>query len=200
MKNNKIVIGLLGVIAVALIVNAVLLSGNGKAGDVDPKGPKAAFERKAASTAAEARQNAYDAIAATNPVPTERPTQIELERAAQTTTRQESAPSGPLTSIKFDNNSHDFGTIYQDSENKKIFRFTNTGKEPLIIENAKGSCGCTVPKYPKEPIAPGKTGEIEVVYRPGKQKDFQTKNITITANTDPANTMLTISANVLEVK
>jgi hypothetical protein len=101
--------------------------------------------------------------------------------------------------MSFGSNSHDFGSIGQDTDNKKIFTFTNTGSEPLIIENAKGSCGCTVPKYPKEPIVPGGTGEIEVVYKPGKQKNKQTKNITITANTSPSNTVLTITADVQEV-
>ncbi|HRN42636.1 MAG TPA: DUF1573 domain-containing protein, partial [Vicingus sp.] len=73
---------------------------------------------------------------------------------------------------------------------------TNTGSEPLIIENASGSCGCTVPTFPKEPIAPGKTGEIEVVYSPGTQQGAQTKTVTITANTEPITTTLNITANV----
>ncbi|MCB0401790.1 MAG: DUF1573 domain-containing protein [Flavobacteriales bacterium] len=91
---------------------------------------------------------------------------------------------------------HDFGTIDQDTKNTKVFKFTNTGKEPLIIEDAKGSCGCTVPTYPKEPIKPGETGEIEVAYSPGKQSGAQTKTVTITANTEPITTTLNISANV----
>ena len=94
---------------------------------------------------------------------------------------------------------HDFGKINQDTENKKIFTFTNTGTEPLVISNAVGSCGCTVPSYPKEPIAPGKTGEIEVVYKPGKQKGVQSKTVTITANTEPKTTRLSISADVQEI-
>ncbi|MBL8011464.1 MAG: DUF1573 domain-containing protein [Flavobacteriales bacterium] len=94
---------------------------------------------------------------------------------------------------------HDFGTIKQDSENKYVFTFTNTGKEPLLIENAQGSCGCTVPNYPKEPIAPGGTGEIEVVYKPGKQENQQNKTVTVTANTEPKQTTLRISANVQKV-
>jgi hypothetical protein len=100
------------------------------------------------------------------------------------------------TSIQFANYEHDFGQVMQDSENKYVFRFTNTGSEPLVIETAKGSCGCTVPEYPKEPIAPGGTGEIGVVYKPGKQKGQQNKNITITANTDPVQTIVKIKADV----
>lgn len=107
-------------------------------------------------------------------------------------------PSGPTTTIAFAQESHDFGTIYQDSENRHVFSFTNTGSEPLVIESARGSCGCTVPSYPKEPIAPGATGEIEVIYKPGKQKASQNKTVTIVANTEPKNTVLNIKANVLE--
>jgi ABC-type uncharacterized transport system involved in gliding motility auxiliary subunit len=106
----------------------------------------------------------------------------------------------PKTSISFKESSHDFGDVKQDSENTFVFSFTNTGKEPLLIENAKGSCGCTVPEYPKSPVEPGKTGEIKVVYKPGKQKDIQTKSVTVTANTEPLQTVLTIKANVQEVK
>ena len=102
----------------------------------------------------------------------------------------------PKTSIKFNKDSHDFGNIEQDTENKYSFTFTNTGNEPLKIKNAKGSCGCTVPNYPKEPIMPGKTGQIDVVYKPAKQKGNQSKTVTASANTNPENTILRISANV----
>ena len=80
-----------------------------------------------------------------------------------------------------------------------MFKFTNTGTEPLLITNARGSCGCTVPQYPTEPIAPGATSEIKVVYKPGKQKGNQTKYVTVTANTEPAQSRLQITANVEEV-
>jgi hypothetical protein len=103
---------------------------------------------------------------------------------------------GPKTSIQFAEMEHDFGTIEQDTKNTKIFTFTNTGNEPLIISDAKGSCGCTVPNYPRNPIAPGETGEIEVVYSPGKQANQQTKTVSITANTEPATTVLRVKANV----
>jgi hypothetical protein len=104
--------------------------------------------------------------------------------------------TGPKTAIQFAEMEHDFGTIEQNTTNPKVFTFTNTGSEPLIISNAKGSCGCTVPEYPRQPIAPGETGEIKVVYSPGNQANLQTKNITITANTEPASTVLKIKANV----
>jgi hypothetical protein len=107
--------------------------------------------------------------------------------------------TGPVTAVAFAQSSYDFGKIKQDTQNKYKFKFTNTGSNPLIIENASGSCGCTVPEYPKEPIAPGATGEITVEYSPGKQQGAQTKTVTITANTEPRTTQLTITANVEEV-
>lgn len=106
------------------------------------------------------------------------------------------AYTGPTTSVNFVQTSHNYGKIKQDTKNKHIFKFTNTGSDPLIIENAVGSCGCTVPEYPKEPIAPGKTGEIVVEYSPGKQQGLQNKTVTVTANTEPKTTTLNISAEV----
>jgi len=102
----------------------------------------------------------------------------------------------PKTTVNFTQYEHDFGKIKQDSENKYMFKFTNTGKEPMIIETANGSCGCTVPNYPKAPIPPGGTGEIEVVYKPGKQENAQTKTVTVIANTEPKETTLRIKAEV----
>ncbi len=103
------------------------------------------------------------------------------------------------TSIVFDAMAHDFGTIDQNTENVHVFNFTNTGDKPLIIETATGSCGCTVPEFPKEPIAPGASSQIKVVYKPGKQKGLQNKTVTVIANTQPKDTRLNISANVQEV-
>lgn len=102
------------------------------------------------------------------------------------------------TSMKFEKSLHDFGSVKSTSENKYNFQFTNTGDAPLVISNARGSCGCTVPNYPKTPIAPGETGEIEVIYSPKNQSGPQTKTVTITANTQPASTVLTIKADVSE--
>lgn len=106
------------------------------------------------------------------------------------------AITGPKTSVQFPVIAHDFGKVKQNTDNNYVFKFTNTGKEPLLISDAKGSCGCTVPEYPKEPIAPGKTGEIKVVYKPGAQQGNQNKTVTVTANTDPPQTLLNISADV----
>ncbi|MCC6599435.1 MAG: DUF1573 domain-containing protein [Crocinitomicaceae bacterium] len=100
------------------------------------------------------------------------------------------------TSIIFDNSEHDFGNLKQGDNAEYSFRFTNTGKEPLIIEDAKGSCGCTVPSYPKEPIAPGANAEIKVKFSSANKSGPQKKTVTITANTEPITSTLTIMANV----
>ncbi|MGB0806111.1 MAG: DUF1573 domain-containing protein [Salibacteraceae bacterium] len=113
---------------------------------------------------------------------------------------QAPAPVNNPTSIAFDQMAHDFGNIDQNSENTYVFNFTNTGDKPLIIETATGSCGCTVPEFPREPIAPGASSEIKVVYKPGKQKGLQNKTVTVIANTQPKDTRLNITANVQEVK
>jgi hypothetical protein len=104
--------------------------------------------------------------------------------------------TGPTTTIGFATASHDFGKIKQNSDNHYSFKFTNTGKEPLVITNAVGSCGCTVPEYPKHPIAPGETGELRIEYKPGMQEGQQNKTVTVTANTQPSQTILRILADV----
>lgn len=83
--------------------------------------------------------------------------------------------------IEFSKETHDYGTIKYDADPYCTFEFKNTGNEPLIISNAKGSCGCTVPEWSKEPIAPGATGSIRVKYdtkRPGPIN----KSVTIDSN------------------
>jgi hypothetical protein len=107
-------------------------------------------------------------------------------------------PKHPVTSIAFNEKKHDFGNIKQNTTNLHIFEFRNSGSNPLIISGAKGSCGCTVPEYPHEPIMPGEWSEIKVEYKPAKQEGPQTKTVTITANTDDPITKLEIRAKVVK--
>jgi hypothetical protein len=106
-------------------------------------------------------------------------------------------PTGPLTTLSFAETTFDFGDVDDGELVTHIYKFTNTGKEPLVIKDAKGSCGCTVPKWPKTPIPPGEKGEIQVEFNSKGKTGKQTKRVTITANTDPAQTFLTISGNVI---
>lgn len=90
--------------------------------------------------------------------------------------------------IKFDMEVWEFGEINEGDVIDTIFTFTNVGKEPLIISNAKAGCGCTVPQWPKEPIAPGETGKIAVKFNSKGKPGPQNKPVTLTMNTTP-NTM-----------
>ena len=107
-------------------------------------------------------------------------------------------PEGPVTAIFFKEEVKDFGDVNVNSKNNYSFEFVNNGSEPLKIANAKGSCGCTVPEWPKEPIMPGQKGKIDVVYTPNKSQAGkpQQKTVTISANTQPVNTVLNIKAFV----
>lgn len=108
-----------------------------------------------------------------------------------------SQPSIPLTEIRFDRMEHNFGKINEGSKVKTKFRFTNSGNNPLIISNATGSCGCTVPQWPRGAIEPGKTGEIEVEFDSKGKSGEQTKSVSVTANTNPAVTELHIKATII---
>src|SRR5687768_8406144 len=83
--------------------------------------------------------------------------------------------------ITFESETHDYGTIKQGADGSCEFKFKNTGKDPLVITNAKGSCGCTVPTWPKEPIMKGQTGVIKVHYDTKRVGAF-TKTVTINSN------------------
>jgi hypothetical protein len=83
--------------------------------------------------------------------------------------------------IEFKKETHDYGTVKFGENGDCTFEFKNTGNEPLIISNAKGSCGCTVPDWPKEPIAPGETGKITVHYDTQRAGAIN-KSVTINSN------------------
>ncbi|MEN1786366.1 MAG: DUF1573 domain-containing protein [Bacteroidota bacterium] len=101
-----------------------------------------------------------------------------------------------LPVMSFDKMEHDFGTIEERSPQETVFKFTNTGNAPLIITDAKSSCGCTVPQYPKNtPIAPGESGELLVKFN-GSGKNQVTKTVTVTANTEKGSELLRIKAFV----
>ena len=108
---------------------------------------------------------------------------------------QDASDGGPQ--MKFETPVIDYGTIEHKADGQREFVFTNTGAAPLIISNARGSCGCTVPTYPKEPIPPGATGKIGVKYDTKRVGKF-TKTITLTTNTIQKNKILTIKGEVLK--
>ena len=97
--------------------------------------------------------------------------------------------------IDFESKVIDYGVIEYNSDGARKFIFKNNGTEPLVIKNAKGSCGCTVPTWPREPIAPGTTAEIGVKYATNRVGVF-TKTITLTTNADKRPVILTVKGEV----
>jgi hypothetical protein len=98
--------------------------------------------------------------------------------------------------MTFAKESHDFGQVNEGDKVVFDFFFTNTGKSALIISNATATCGCTVPEYPKKPLAPGKTGIIHVVFNTTGKSGMQNKIITLTTNTFKGNEELHLVGNV----
>ena len=174
-KSRQIQIGLLGVIALLLVLN---LTGafDGLLGGGSDEAKSAARESLAVNSGNTVTPGAADASMATPAEP--------------------AAPAGPTTTLEFGESEFDFGVVDAGEKVSHTYKFNNTGSEPLIISNAKGSCGCTVPSWPKEPIPVGGSGEIQVVFDSKNKKGKQSKRVTITANTDPAQTFLTIKGEV----
>lgn len=172
MENSKqIQIGLLALVAILLGLNLTgALDGLfGKSGDDS------------------VRAAAISEVSKTTPAP-----------AANNATKTPAAevPTGPTTTIEFEESEFDFGTIDEGEKVSHTYKFTNTGNEPLIIKDAKGSCGCTVPSWPKDPIAPGGTGEMLVEFNSKGKSGSQNKRVTITANTNPGQTFINIKGQV----
>ena len=167
---NKILIFL----AFSLVLMASCKSDGGSSAEVAPTAP--------ASTASTTASNEVTPIS--NPAASSEP----------------AVPVGPVTSIEFTETEFDFGTVMEGEKVTHVYKFKNTGEEPLIISNAKATCGCTVPEWPREPIAPGESSELKVVFdtkNKGKVGgQVQSKRVTVTANTDPVNSYVTIKGKV----
>jgi hypothetical protein len=125
---------------------------------------------------------------------------FELSIIAQTKDKAPVSPapsSAPISGaeISFEKETHDYGTIDQGANGVYEFKFKNPGKEPLIITNATGSCGCTVPVWPKEPILPGATSTIKVSYDTKRVGPFS-KTVTIVSNAKESPKTITIKGVV----
>jgi hypothetical protein len=114
-------------------------------------------------------------------------------KAQETTTPNPVNPNAPK--FKFETEVIDYGTIEHNADGNREFKFTNVGKEPLIISNAVGSCGCTTPQWPKEPIKPGGTGVIKVHYATDRVGAFE-KTVTLTSNADVPSKVIKIKGVV----
>ncbi len=110
---------------------------------------------------------------------------------------QEKASSEKVGEFSFVSEEIDYGKIEQHADGVRVFKFTNSGDAPIVISNAKGSCGCTVPTYTKNVILPGETGEINVKYATDRIGAF-TKTVTLTSNASEPSKVLRIKGEVLK--
>lgn len=102
-----------------------------------------------------------------------------------------------LPEIKFEEETHDFGRITQGEKVTYSFKFKNTGDANLIISSASGSCGCTIPDYPKKPILPGEEAVINVVFASEGKSGIVEKSVTIVTNCEPSTRIIYIKANII---
>ncbi len=109
-------------------------------------------------------------------------------------------PAGPLTKIKFKDEVYDFGKVKDGTLVEHDYEFVNDGENPLVLKNVKASCGCTTPSWPRDPIAPGKTGKIHAAFdskgRGSEGGSVQNKSITVTGNFEGGSLVLTLKGLV----
>lgn len=122
---------------------------------------------------------------------------INLVNAQTENTQQKTQVNSTVPEISFDNVGHDYGTIKKGADGSCNFTFINKGKEPLILSDVRSSCGCTVPTWPKEPVMPGQSGVIKVVYDT-KRIGAISKSITVISNAVNGSMILSIKGNVTE--
>ena len=109
------------------------------------------------------------------------------------------APNPDAPVMTFAESQFDFGDIQPDSKVRHTFKFTNTGKSPLLIADATASCGCTTPSWTKEPIAPGGTGEMEVLFDSRGKEGLVNKQVSVRANTQPNITVIYIKGSIKQM-
>ena len=198
MDTEKVKIGLLGLIAVTLIINTYYIA----VGDKSLPAAVSADSGDTSFSSLPQGDNSFNGNNVNTPAINNAlgnpQTNVKNPTLNSLPNPNSNIPSGPVTNIKFANDVKDFGEVKAQSENTYAFEFVNTGNEPLLIENAKGSCGCTVPDWPRDPIAPGAKGVIDVVFKPKNRdtKGEDKKTVTVTANTNPKTTVLTVRALV----
>jgi len=122
--------------------------------------------------------------------------QAQAKKADKKPVAKTEAPKVEGAGIVFEEETIDYGKIAHNADGKREFRFVNNGNKPLVISNAQGSCGCTVPTFPKDPIAPGASGVIGVKYDTNRVGGF-TKTVTLTTNASDTPKILTIKGEVL---
>jgi hypothetical protein len=137
----------------------------------------------AAFTFTSCKENAADKVKEEN-----------VEVASQGEMNSQAVP-GKYPVMTFDKTEHDFGRIAQGTNVEHLFTFTNTGEAPLVLSDAKASCGCTVPTFTKDPIPPGGRGEMLVKFN-GSGQNQRTIPVTVTANTERGTERVTVNVFV----
>lgn len=120
---------------------------------------------------------------------------INNPRSAET---NEAIATKGLATMDFTDTFHDFGKMHEGEVASYDFKFTNNGKAPLLISNAAGTCGCTVPEYPREPIAPGQSAIIGVKFNSANKTGLQNKTVNIFTNSNKGTHSLNIKAEVMD--
>lgn len=122
----------------------------------------------------------------------------KIKKSGTVTTEVVTSDDQPA--FQFESEEHDFGIIEEGTVVTHDFVFTNVGKAPLVITSAQGSCGCTVPEYPRDPVMPGKKGVIKVSFDSSNRAGRQDKTVTLIANTVPNTKILRITSEVVSKK
>lgn len=102
-----------------------------------------------------------------------------------------------LPEITFEKTTHDYGRLIQGEKVSYSFKYTNTGTADLLISNVTAGCGCTVPRFTRDPIKPGENGTINVIFDSHGRRGFQNKSVTVISNTIPNTTALNVKAMIV---
>jgi len=122
-------------------------------------------------------------------------TKVNKENLDSAKSRDTEIKKGVVT-ISLDKREYDFGTVNEGDIVETVFKVTNSGETDLVITNATGSCGCTVPVWPKAPIKPGETGDVAVKFNTSGKPNRQMKTVTLTTNTESGREVLTLRGSV----
>lgn len=121
---------------------------------------------------------------------------LAQDSKVQATTKTADTKTTSGAEMKFEKDEFNFGTIKQGDKVEYAFEFVNTGKDPLIITEAHGSCGCTVPEWPKEPLKKGEKGVIKITFNSAGKMGLQDKTVTITSNATDSPKILHVKGNI----
>ena len=131
-------------------------------------------------------------------IPEMTPVPVKLDSNEKRESKRVVPADGKYPVMEFDKTEHDFGMIDKGAKVEYSFNFENTGEADLIITRAVGSCGCTVPEYPKDPIKPGTSAKIKVSFNSAGKHGQQQKTVTILTNTKKGTETLLIKASIKE--